>query len=129
MAETKEQKAARMHVYNQRPEVKKRAALRMRSRRKKINDLIRAERSKPCADCGIELPPEIMEFDHVRGEPKRFAFCSAASFTLEPGEDRLSIIQAEIAKCEVRCPNCHKLRHFTEKNGHFTPSGPYMARG
>lgn len=59
-----------------------------------------------------------MELDHVRGE-KRFHFCHAASFKLRDGEDRLQAVLSEIAKCDLRCPNCHKMRHFTESNGHF----------
>lgn len=66
-----------------------------------------------------------MEFDHVRGE-KRFHFCHAASFKLRSGENREDAIRAEIDKCEIRCPNCHKLRHYNEQNGHFSHrSKPY----
>lgn len=104
--------------YNQRPEVKARAAQRMRRSRAKWSELIREARSKPCVDCGEQLPVEIMEFDHVRGT-KRFHFCHAASTPLKRGESREQVILAEIKKCEVRCPNCHKMRHYRESSGHF----------
>lgn len=69
--------------------------------------------------------------DHVRGT-KRFHFCHAAGFKLNPGEDREAVILDEIAKCELRCPNCHKMRHYNESNGHFAGRAvPYVykARG
>jgi hypothetical protein len=55
----------------------------------------------PCVDCG-EPDPIVLEFDHVRGEklynvgdiPRQA--CGMAT------------LLAEIAKCEVRCANCHR---------------------
>lgn len=69
--------------------------------------MIRAAKDRPCVDCGIQLPPEIMDLDHVRGE-KLFDLSRAAAYS------RLRI-QAELDKCEVRCPNCHRLRHYHAK--------------
>jgi hypothetical protein len=65
-----------------------------------------------CIDCGRkDLPPPLLELDHVRGERKfTMASCSGKS---------LKAIAAEIEKCEVRCPTCHALRHYHEP----TPSG------
>lgn len=65
-------------------------------------------RQTPCVDCGSRLPAEIMELDHVRGV-KAFGFGGKIrSRTTEE-------VTAEIAKCEVRCPNCHRLRHYRER--------------
>ena len=65
---------------------------------------ILAARNKPCVDCGVELPAEIMELDHVRGSKHRpVSEMRACSY---------ETIQAEIDKCEVRCPNCHAMRHY-----------------
>ena len=52
------------------------------------------------------MPPEVMELDHVRGE-KSFGL-SVGRLRLQP----LDLIRAEIAKCDVRCPNCHRMRHY-----------------
>lgn len=72
----------------------------------KVRAVVRAARSKPCVDCGLQLPPECMELDHVRGEKLfRLNVTSAKSHSQAK-------IEAEIAKCDVRCPNCHRLRHF-----------------
>lgn len=71
--------------------------------------LSRAARDTPCVDCGVRLPPSVMEFDHIRGE-KLFTIGGIASKRKSEAD-----IRAEIAKCDVRCPNCHKLRHHWER--------------
>ena len=62
----------------------------------------------PCVDCG-ESDPVVLEFDHVRGEKV------AAVATLVGGNPSLRAVQAEVAKCEVRCANCHRRRHARER--------------
>ncbi len=56
----------------------------------------------PCVDCP-ESDPIVLEFDHRPEEKKRFAiadFCNK-------GMSLKSVI-AEVAKCDVRCANCHR---------------------
>ena len=57
----------------------------------------------PCVDCG-QTDIRCLEFDHVRGN-------KSASITrmLNTGVT-WSVIKAEIAKCEVRCANCHRIK-------------------
>jgi hypothetical protein len=62
-------------------------------------------KSAPCTDCGVTFPPECMDFDHIpeKGEkvaPVGHLFSSASQERLE----------AEIAKCELVCSNCHRIR-------------------
>lgn len=86
-----------------------------REHRKTLRDDYLA--THPCVDCG-EADIVVLEFDHVRGE-KEFNI-SEAVFQ-QVSEERL---RAEIAKCDVRCANCHRRataqragwRRYTDRN-------------
>ncbi len=56
-----------------------------------------------CVDCGYNAHPSALEFDHLPGAIKSFTISGR---TLG-NADR---IRAEIAKCEVVCANCHRVR-------------------
>lgn len=58
-------------------------------------------RRSPCVDCG-EADPVVLEFDHV-GEKRAMVTRLAVWSSLET-------LRREIARCEVRCVNCHRLR-------------------
>lgn len=62
-------------------------------------------RKRPCADCGITLPWQVMELDHVRGT-KTFTLAIAHAKTHTAAE-----ILTELEKVEPRCPTCHQVRH------------------
>jgi len=49
----------------------------------------------------------VMEFDHVSGE-KRFNLNDLTNMSAS-----WETIEAEIAKCEVICANCHRHRTYT----------------
>lgn len=83
----------------------RREALRERNR----SFLLGYLREHPCVDCG-EADPIVLEFDHVRGEK-----VACVSVMLDAALERLT---AEIAKCEVRCGNCHRLKTAREQ-GHW----------
>lgn len=71
-------------------------------RRAAAEDYIRDHlRNNPCVDCG-EDDWVVLEFDHVRGS-KAYAVA-----TLRQGGHSLDLVIAEIAKCDVRCCNCHR---------------------
>lgn len=78
-----------------------------KARSKKYQDIRRARiheaKSVPCADCLVSYPPYVMDFDHVRGT-KDFNIGAEGLFI---SSDKL---EAEIAKCDVVCANCHRER-------------------
>lgn len=58
-----------------------------------------------CIDCGYDAYPEALDFDHLPGTDKQLA----VSHLISDGMG-WTVIEAEIAKCEVRCANCHRIR-------------------
>jgi len=62
----------------------------------------------PCK-CG-ETDPVVLDFDHVRGK-KRFHITRALGLGYS-----YETISAEIAKCEVRCSNCHRRATARRQN-------------
>lgn len=58
----------------------------------------------PCVDCG-EKDIAVLEFDHNGNIPK----FKAVSFLIR-NRYSLEIVKREIAKCEVRCANCHRRK-------------------
>lgn len=66
--------------------------------------------SHPCVDCG-EADPVVLDFDHVRGE-------KAGIISRMARQSNLAVVMAEVAKCEVRCANCHR-RKTAETLGYY----------
>lgn len=55
-----------------------------------------------CIDCGYNAHPEALDFDHRAGVEKLFSIGQSMT---KPWDT----ILAEIAKCDVRCANCHRI--------------------
>jgi hypothetical protein len=72
-------------------------------KRARLRAMIRELKSVPCADCGGCFPYYVMDFDHVDGEK-----LDIVSSLVHRGSVRRLV--AEIAKCEVVCANCHRIR-------------------
>ena len=53
-------------------------------------------------DCGVS-DVRVLEFDHVRGEKLGIISKMVSNVSAKVLED-------EIAKCEIVCANCHKIR-------------------
>lgn len=72
--------------------------------RQKVNDFLKTH---PCVDCG-ESDYRVLEFDHIIGKKE---------FNISDGPNKFRAwkrIASEIEKCEIRCANCHRLKHFVE---------------
>lgn len=66
----------------------------------------------PCVDCG-EDDPVVLDFDHVTGK-KKFGIADLLRATYS-----LQTIETEIAKCVVRCANCHRKKTAREQGCWF----------
>lgn len=67
-------------------------------------EIRRLKEETPCSDCGNNFPFECMDFDHVRGEKVNNVGTMVAH-----GWSR-ERIHEEIAKCDIVCANCHRIR-------------------
>ncbi len=67
--------------------------------------------ANPCVDCG-EADPIVLEFDHRDRSKKKFTIGEAMRVGY-----RVSFIIDEIAKCDVRCANCHRRKSIKEAGG------------
>ena len=75
-----------------------------RKRAEAIRSVVDALKARPCADCGVEYPPYVMDFDHLGDQVKVDAVAKLIR------NANLGAILAEIEKCEVVCANCHRER-------------------
>ena len=70
-------------------------------------------KSRPCDDCGCVYPYYVMDFDHREGEIK------TAHVSRLVGMLNLKRLLDEIAKCDVVCANCHRIRTFKREQRFF----------
>lgn len=61
-----------------------------------------------CSDCGFAVHAAALDFDHRPGEVKK----QQVSWLMLA---RAEVLQAEIAKCDVVCANCHRVRTFSRR--------------
>jgi len=63
--------------------------------------------ASPCADCGLSHPYYVMDFDHRDPSAKK----ADVSLLVKNGSAWDTVIE-EIAKCDIVCANCHRLRTY-----------------
>lgn len=97
--------------HSQTPEWKAAKIAQTVKRRKERYEFVWAYKSEhPCVDCG-EADPIVLDFDHI-GDDKLGNIADLVARAV--GWDR---ILAEIAKCEVRCANCHRrVTYYRRQN-------------
>jgi hypothetical protein len=78
--------------------------------------------SHPCVDCGID-DPRVLEFDHRDGVAKTAAVAQLARWGYA-----LRRVQEEVAKCDVRCANCHRVRTHRQRGWWGAGDGPFENR-
>jgi len=65
----------------------------------------------PCMDCGRVFIWFVMDWDHRSDEVKEFIISLKGPLKATP--DRLAQVMKEIAKCDLVCANCHRIRTYS----------------
>jgi hypothetical protein len=71
----------------------------------KMDKITEIKSTTPCMDCGNIYEPCQMDFDHREPEKKSFSLNQARWKKWEE-------IEKEMAKCDLICSNCHRLRTY-----------------
>lgn len=58
-----------------------------------------------CMDCGYNDNPVALDFDHRNPDEKLFAIGAGRNRSLDT-------LFLEMAKCDVRCANCHRIKTY-----------------
>lgn len=92
-------------VKNRRAQINKAVT---KARRERL-EYIHSFKQNPCTDCGHSYDPCVMDFHHRNSDDKVVRVSRMANERW-PYEE----IDKEIAKCDLLCANCHRLRHKKE---------------
>jgi hypothetical protein len=91
---------------------KKNTLQRQRNSRDEIREwIIFKKELDPCTDCGKHYRFWRMQFDHLPQFEKLFNISHYKTYT-----NSLSVVQDEVAKCEIVCANCHADRTHYRRN-------------
>lgn len=111
----KRREASRRHYAKHRKKVIAKAKEYSKIAKDRVRAYIKAHlEANPCVDCG-EADIIVLEFDHINDD-KHFSISDAT----RSGYGIKKVI-AEMAKCEVRCANCHRKK--TYERGGWTHRG------
>lgn len=67
--------------------------------------MLRDLRRVPCVDCGGRFEPHQMDFDHRDPSAKLFTLMTGRAMLISTAK-----LMAEVAKCDIVCANCHRVR-------------------
>lgn len=83
---------------------------RNKAKRRDIAEYIRTFKDgKPCADCRESFPSYVLDFDH-RDQTTKTIIVSRIART-----QSWRRLHAELAKCDVVCANCHRVRTHAQE--------------
>jgi hypothetical protein len=71
-------------------------------------EIVKLKEASPCADCGGFFHYSAMDYHHRDRTKKAFEIAHAAVMRT------MNVILAEIAKCDLLCANCHRIRTWKE---------------
>lgn len=99
------QRAAKRRYYERNPDVYRANNNRKRAR---LHQMVIEAKCVPCADCTRTFPFYVMDFDH------RDPSAKDANISRIVVRGSLRQLQDELAKCDVVCANCHRVRSFID---------------
>jgi len=73
--------------------------------RSEARNYINSIKDNPCTDCNNRYPYYVMDFDHREGVEKLYNVSNMPAVRASLDE-----IKNEIAKCDLVCSNCHRIR-------------------
>jgi len=82
--------------------------LRNKEKRERMREWLREQKSHPCMDCGVQYDPFVMDFDHRDPVTKKYQPHQLIRLS------SWSRLKAEVAKCDLVCANCHRLRTLSQ---------------
>jgi hypothetical protein len=91
---------------NQKEKPQKRTAAKKREVQQMLGKM---KEDSGCVDCNTKYPFYVLDFDHSRGNKVSNIGQMLDYFTTED-------ILKEVAKCDIVCSNCHRVRTYTRKN-------------
>jgi hypothetical protein len=83
-----------------------------RRNRERYDQIVALKLAQGCADCGYNAHPAALDFDHRPGEVKLF------TVSLGSTSKGIQTLLAEVAKCDVVCANCHRVRTWERSQAH-----------
>lgn len=93
-------------AYKQRPEAKAAHKARKLAHRREVREWLNAYKVRVgCVDCGYNASAVALDFDHRDPTTKSFELGAAGR-----NYRTRAVLETEVAKCDVRCANCHRIR-------------------
>lgn len=93
-----------------------------KDRKEKYKQRINEIKNVSCKDCGNRFHPHAMDFDHLESINKHEILRPVNKLKAGSGMVRFAIrfgwdkFLEEIAKCEIVCSNCHRMRTYNRSN-------------
>lgn len=107
--------AKRRHYYSNREQY----YARNRAKKRTLRTMLVEAKSQPCMDCGGVFPPVAMDFDHRDPRTKLWPPSHL------PASGSFRVMREELAKCDLVCSNCHRLREEARRMARATENLPY----
>ena len=99
--------------------IRRNQLIQVAANRARVSEYLRTHH---CVDCG-QANPIVLDFDHVRGEKLHEVSKMVANGYPWPR------IEEEIAKCDVRCANCHRIVTALRRSTSRTIAEPLWVYG